>query len=54
MRGALPAERLIEALGLETRRTAEVQDLYSRPIAASAIALKRHPEPVRLPSLAAA
>lgn len=29
---ATPAEILIEHLGLETRTTAEVQDLYSRPI----------------------
>jgi hypothetical protein len=29
---ATPAEILIEHLGLETRTTAEVQDLYSRPL----------------------
>ena len=27
-----PAERLSEALGLETRLTAEIQDMYHRPI----------------------
>jgi hypothetical protein len=31
-----PADRLIEALGLETRATAEVQDMYSRPVEAGA------------------
>ena len=29
---ATPAEILIEHLGLEKRTTAEVEDLYSRPI----------------------
>jgi hypothetical protein len=32
MRAILPADRLIEALGLRKRTTAQVQDLYSRPI----------------------
>lgn len=27
-----PAERLIDALGLEVRLTAEVEDMYNRPI----------------------
>jgi hypothetical protein len=47
-----PAETLIEQLGLTRRTTAEVQDMYSRPIPAPALAMvpadtapKRHPEP---------
>lgn len=32
MRAILPADRLIEALGLQKRTTAQVRDLYSRPI----------------------
>jgi hypothetical protein len=36
------ADRLIEALGLETRATAEVQDMYSRPIAPGAAPEEEH------------
>ena len=36
---ASPAEYLIAHLGLTRRTTAEVQDLYSRPIAAPAVPL---------------
>ncbi|HUF36060.1 MAG TPA: hypothetical protein VMN37_08930 [Gemmatimonadales bacterium] len=47
-----PAERLIGALGLEARATAEVQDLYSRPVEAAILRVRR-PERARLPDLAA-
>jgi hypothetical protein len=35
------ARRLIEALGLEPRATAEIRDMYSQPIEASAAASGR-------------
>jgi hypothetical protein len=38
---ASPAEYLIAHLGLTGRTTAEVQDLYSRPIAAPAVPLRQ-------------
>jgi hypothetical protein len=40
---ATPAGRLMAALGLEPRATAEIQDLYSRPI----VAIARISRPVR-------
>ena len=46
---ASAAEKLIAHLGLTRRTTAEVQDLYSRPIAAPAVplqGLKRFSRPV--------
>ena len=38
---AAPAERLIQALGLVVRATAEVQDLYSRPVEAAIVRVRR-------------
>jgi hypothetical protein len=48
-----PADVLIEHLGLTQRMTAEVQDMYSRPIPAPSVAIvprdagrtRRHPKP---------
>ena len=50
-----PAGRLLAALGLETRQTAEVQDLYNRPIASAAVVRRLLPRPARVetPDLAA-
>lgn len=36
-RTATPAETLLARLGLPTKATAEVQDLYSRPIATTPV-----------------
>jgi hypothetical protein len=36
-RVATPAETLLARLGLETQASAEVQDLYSRPIATTPV-----------------
>ncbi len=55
MRGShTPAERLIESLGLKSRTTAEVQDLYSRPIAATLVLLARSRDGIRRSDRAAA
>jgi len=37
-----PVDRLLDALGLETRATAEVQDMYSRPVEPSAAPEEEH------------
>ena len=50
-----PAARLIRALGLATRTTAEIQDLYTRPIAAVAVVpLDSRRQAAGAPGLAAA
>lgn len=46
-------ERLIDALGLETRPGAEVQDLYSRPIGVAVVELRPRREPIGNPRVAA-
>ena len=61
-RPASPANVLIEHLGVFQRTSAEVQDLYSRPIPTPVVTLVRrdslperqHPEPVAEPDLDAA
>jgi hypothetical protein len=52
---ATPVGRLIGALGLLVRRTAVVQDMYSRPIARTPAVRRLVPrrQPVRTPDLAA-
>ncbi|HEX6105593.1 MAG TPA: hypothetical protein VFZ26_08420 [Gemmatimonadales bacterium] len=53
MTATTPAMRLIEALALGIRTAAEVQDLYSRPIAAGPIELRPRPTAQPTPALAA-
>jgi hypothetical protein len=57
-----PADVLVEHLGLTQRMTAEVQDMYSRPIPAPLVTIVprdagpkwQHPEPITEPDLDAA